>query len=68
QQQDVAADVAKGSAALVLGTVTGGAAQDVVRTAGNTVLQQPNSASTTPQDALLLDSGLDFEVVVKAAF
>ena len=62
----VVGQIAKGTATMMMNQVTGGVAQDVVRNAGNTVINSTGGESKdSPRDVLLLDSGLDFDVFVE---
>jgi len=60
--------IAKGTAGLVLGTVTGGLPQDVTRSAGQAALSHRSSSSVTGGDALILDPGATFDVWVERPF
>jgi len=60
--------IAKGTAGIVLGTVTGGLPQDVARSAGQTALGHRSSPSTLGGDALILDPGATFDIWVERPF
>lgn len=68
QDDGLGKSIAKSSAGVLLGTVTGGIAQDVARGAGETALRHQDSAPAASEDALLLDPGLLFDVWVERAF
>lgn len=60
--------VAKNTASVLLGTVSGGVAQDVVRGAGQTALSHQDAVVAGGGDAQLLDPGMLFDVWVERAF
>ena len=60
--------IAKGTAGVLLGTVTGGLAQDVARGAGQTALSHQDSIAVGGGDTQLLDPGVLFDVWVERAF
>ncbi len=68
QGDGVAKSIAKNTAGVLLGTVTGGVAQDVVRGAGQTALSHQDSVAVGGGEALLLDPGVLFDVWVERAF
>jgi serine/threonine protein kinase/type IV secretory pathway VirB10-like protein len=57
--------IARGSAATVLNTVTGGLGHDLVREAGHVALQPREPGSSGSRDTLILDPGLVFDVWVE---
>ena len=67
-QDDLGTAVVRTTANLLLGKVGGSTAADAASAAGQTVLQHDTGATAAPQEALLLDAGGDFEVVVNEAF
>jgi eukaryotic-like serine/threonine-protein kinase len=68
-RQEVGGDIAKGAASTLLNTVTGGTGQEIARSAGQTALSAGSgSGSSSGQDALLLDAGVDFAIFVRSAF
>jgi tRNA A-37 threonylcarbamoyl transferase component Bud32 len=60
--------IAKNTAGVLLGTVTGGLAQDVARGAGQTALSHQEDIPAGGGDAQLLDPGVLFDVWVERAF
>jgi serine/threonine-protein kinase len=60
--------IAKNTAGVLLGTVTGGLAQDVARGAGQTALNHQDDVPAGGGDAQLLDPGVLFDVWVERAF
>lgn len=70
EREGVAARIAKGTGNLLLDTVAGGIPEALARNAGRTVLNQEPTAEVTPggQWALLLDSGVVFDLWVERAF
>jgi hypothetical protein len=69
KQEGVASQVLKGTANTLLGTVGGGTPQDVARNAGDHVVnQQGGTGGVSSEEAILLDSGVDFDVFVEEAF
>ena len=65
---DLPGKVLKASANLVLGKVGGDTASDVASSAGQTVLNHRDTAPSAVEQALLLDAGTDFDIVVQEAF
>jgi hypothetical protein len=60
--------IAKSTAGVLLGTVTGGLAQDVARGAGQTAISHQESVAPGGGDTQLLDPGVLFDVWVERAF
>jgi len=68
-QEGVGTAIAKNSASVLLGKVTGDTPGDLASSAGRTALSHTDSSGDPPsQDALLLDAGDDFSIFVKEAF
>jgi serine/threonine protein kinase len=68
QGEGLGKTVAKNTAGVLLGTVTGGVAQDVARGAGQTALSHQDAVAVGGGDAQLLDPGILFDVWVEHAF
>jgi hypothetical protein len=70
EREGVGARIAKGTGNILLDTVAGGVPEALARNAGRTVLNQEPAAEVTPggQWALLLDSGVVFDLWVERAF
>ena len=68
KQDSVAGQVLKDTANTLLSKVGGDAPQDVARNAGERVVNQQGGALVSSEDAILLDSGIDFDVFVEEAF
>ncbi len=68
KQDSVAGQVLKDTANTLLSKVGGDAPQDVARNAGERVVNQQGGALGSSEDAILLDSGIDFDVFVEEAF
>ncbi len=65
---DAASAVVRTSANLLLGKVGGDTVSDVASAAGQTALNHRGASSGGTEQALLVDPGADFEIVVKEAF
>jgi hypothetical protein len=68
QAEGVGTAIARSSADTVLGTVSGGLAQDLVREAGRTALQPRSLESSGTTDVQILDPGIVFDLWVERAF
>jgi hypothetical protein len=68
QGEGLGKSIAKSTAGVLLGTVTGGLAQDVARGAGQTALSHQDSIPGGGGDTHLLDPGVLFDVWVERAF
>jgi len=68
-KESLASRVVKNTAGTVLGKLTGDDATDVARGAGQSALSYSDGTpGFSTGDALLLDAGRDFEVIIKEAF
>lgn len=68
ESSNVGAAVAKSSAETLLGTVTGGLGQDLVRGAGQVALQARPSESSGSSEIQILDPGVVFDLWVEHPF
>jgi serine/threonine-protein kinase len=68
RQPGLGSKIAKGTGNILLDTVTGGIGQDVVRSAGQTALNQEKLGESGSAWAILLDAGTVFDVWVERAF
>jgi hypothetical protein len=66
--EGVGTAIAKNTAGVLLGKVTGGVGQDVARGAGQTALNHQDGVAAGGGDAQLLDPGVLFDVWVERAF
>src|SRR5262249_62060683 len=68
-KESLARKLVKNTAGTVMGKLTGDDATDVARGAGQTALSYSDgNPGFSTGEALLLDAGRDFEVIVKEAF
>jgi eukaryotic-like serine/threonine-protein kinase len=69
-EESLGTKVARGTGNVLLNTVTGGVAQDVGRGAGSTIVnnRQSDSSAGGGSSAILLDSGVLFDVFVSRSF
>jgi hypothetical protein len=68
RQPSLVAKIAKGTGNILLDTIVGGVRQDVARNAGNAALNHERPVEGGRTWALLLDSGVAFDVWVERAF
>jgi len=66
--EGLATKIARGTGNILLDTITGGTAEDIARTAGQTTLSHEGATAESSQTALLLDSGVVFDIWVEEAF
>ncbi len=64
----LATKIAKGTGNILLDTITGGTTEDIARAAGQTALAHEESVPGSSQSAILLDSGVVFDIWVEEAF
>jgi hypothetical protein len=68
RQPSLGAEIAKGTGNILLDTIAGGVGHDVARNAGRAALNHERPVDGGIQWALLLDSGVTFDVWVEGAF
>jgi hypothetical protein len=66
--EGVGARIAKGTGNILLDTITGGTAQDIARTAGQTALNHEEVAPASSGSVLLLDAGVELDIFVAHPF
>jgi hypothetical protein len=66
--EGVGTRIAKGTGNILLDTVTGGTAQDIARSAGQTALNHEDAAPATSSTVLLLDAGVEMDIFVARPF
>jgi len=62
------AKIAKGTGNILLDTITGGAAHDIARSAGQTTLSHEQTTPAAPGEVLLLDAGVELNIFVTTPF
>jgi hypothetical protein len=67
-QPSLGAEIAKGTGNILLDTIAGGVGHDVARNAGRAALNRRRAIEGATEWALLLDSGVAFDVWVERAF
>jgi hypothetical protein len=68
QEDGLGTKIARGTGNVLLNTMTGGVPQDVARSAGSAVVNNRSAGTASGSSAILLDSGVLFDVFVARSF